>query len=209
MKKIEILAVCLSLWLSGCMVAPIGYSSSEINEAYTKTYMDSISPTPKIGKNYKIGETYTIDTGSTMIKIFNAYVFPEYRSKYNYQPPGVPTGSDPNYLVGASEITPAQRWRAIYSYEDNYIISCYNHNITYGILIKKNGELGNEKAWITIHNTEYSPANVIWKLPDPKLFEPIESEIIEDPENSFNAELIYTGKMGNIITVSYREYVDN
>ncbi len=33
--------------------------------------------------------------------------------------------------------------------------------------------------------------------------------MIESYTNSFKAELIYTGKMGNVVTISYREYVND
>lgn len=179
MKKIGVLMVCLSLWLSGCMITPI-------------------SPTLELGKNYKLRETCTIDTGSIMIDIFNVYAYPAYKAKYNYQPFLIP------------EIKSGQKWKATFFYNDDCVISCNSNNTKYGIRIKPNGELASKKPLVLL----YSPVALVggqsvWNLPEPQLFEQTEEGIIEANANSFKAELIYTGKMGNIITVSYREFVDN
>ncbi|MEW5801088.1 MAG: hypothetical protein AB1847_03180 [bacterium] len=48
-----------------------------------------------------------------------------------------------------------------------------------------------------------------WQPPTLQLFEEVDGDIIEYHEGSFKAELIYTGKMDNIIRISYREYIDN
>jgi len=49
----------------------------------------------------------------------------------------------------------------------------------------------------------------IWKPPNPQLFEEVDGDIIGGYEDSFKAELIYTGKTDNIIRISYREYIND
>jgi len=196
MKKIVILAVCLSLWLIGCSPA------------------NRISPIWQFGKNYKPNETCTTDTGSTMIKIYSAYAYPEYKPRFNYQPPDILPHviSEQNQpIVKMPEITPAQKWRATHTYGNDYIIFCDAYNPKYGIRIRQNGELASEKPWMTysIHVWPYPVDSGFWNLSDFHVFESIEGNIIEAYKDSFKAELIYTGKMGNIITISYLEFFNN
>gem|GEM_PF-2705806 len=52
----------------------------------------------------------------------------------------------------------------------------------------------------------------ILELPDPKLFEETAAGSfipVHSGRGSFKAELIYTGRVGEVITISYREYVDD
>jgi len=185
MKKIAILILCLVL-TCGCMS------------------VTSIIPTRSYHKSYELKEIYTTDTGSTMLTIYNAYIYPGYRPVYTYSPP--PWRS---YEAKMPPITPDQKWRAIFKYKENYIINSDGYSKNVGIEIKPNGELGNKKAWIDITlKSNILRSHISWELPEPKLFES-EDYIIEAHKDSFKAELLYNGKMNDIIIVSYREYINN
>lgn len=172
--------------------------------------LQSISPTQKYGKSYKLEKIYNTDTGSTMLMVYNAYAYPAYRPKYTYQPSPVasPWGRPPYNLREVPPLKPDQKWDACHQHKRNYVIYLHKYYGLFGIEIKPNGELGNKKAWI--HREGSRAIQNPWILPNPpQLFEKDEDRLVPMHKGSFKAELIYTGKMNNIITICYREYIDH
>jgi hypothetical protein len=179
----------LGVWVIGCSV-PLG----------------TVLPKHEYGKDYDLGVTKSVNTGATMITVYNLYLIPTYRPKYSYQP-----------RMGFRKlpiISPDQIWTAKYSLGNNYVISSKRYIIGrdrhWGIEVKQNGEIGNATPFIDITPTNVNqprtgPSN--WKLPDPQLFLPLEGSFTE--EGSFKAELIYNGISKDTIMISYREFTKN
>jgi len=169
-----------------------------------------VRPTLRLGKSYNLGEINTTDIGATMVKVYNAYGYPVYMARYTFQPP-LPIdcfykGDLPDQIP---PITPNQKWKAIYKSKQNYIICSNSYCKSVGIEIKPNGELANENPWVCISTVSRGRNKLSWEAPNNHLFERIEDYLVELHKGSFKAELIYTGKMHNIITISYREYIDH
>ncbi len=166
----------------------------------------AVSPIKRAGTSYTIGQSITVSTGTPLLTVYNKYVVPAYTPKYSFQPPNAGIWSMP-------PITPGQIWVVKYSIEGNYVVFSPSHRADIGIEIRPNGELGNDKAWVSAlvlpqHQGAVRMLQSEWKVPDPQLF--IESELDSPPQkNSFKAELIYSGVMNNVVILSYREYVDN
>ncbi len=185
MRKIKIIfIVFISLYISGCGIA-----------------LQSTMPVHRFGKNYEIDKIYTVNTGSPMITVYNLYLFPEYKPKYTFDPPNAG-------VVNTPPLTPDQKWIAFYSHKNNYIIQSKDYISFLGIEIKPNGELGNTQAWINLNpiGPKVRMLQSTWKLPDPQLFVKTEGY---PKEGSFKAELIYNGIMNGVISISYREFIDN
>lgn len=178
-----IVIVFIFLFLSGCVS------------------LQQTTPIHKFGKSYEIGKVYTVNTGSPMITVYNLYLFPEYRPKYVFKPPMAG-------VLNTPELTPVQRWIAFYSHGDNYIIQSKDYMYSnLGIEIKPNGELGSDKAWVNLNSG--MPMRLIqstWNPPDPQLFV---RTLGYPKKGSFRIELIYNGTMNGVISISYREFVDN
>ena len=184
MRRIKFILMALfSLYLSGCVT------------------LQSATPIHKFGKSYKIRKVYTVSTGSPMITVYNLYLFPEYRPKYTFKPPRAG-------VLNTPKLTPDQRWIAFYSHGSNYIIQSRNYTHPFlGIEIKPNGELGSTKAWINLKSGE--PIRILqssWEPPKPQLFIKTTGY---PKKGSFEIELIYDGIMNGVISISYREFVDN
>lgn len=192
MKRVIILLLSTSLCLCGCATP--------------------IQPSFQFGKNYEVNETYSTNIGSTMVRIYSAYAYPAYKPIYNFNPPNIIKWDQKLGKMAEYEtptITTDQKWRAVFNYKGNTIIYCAEYDDRYGIIINNNGEAANKNAWTEGGINTLTPNQKTWDTPSKKLFEPTEPKLVEAYINSFKAELIYTGKMGNVITVSYREYVDN
>lgn len=147
------------------------------------------------GKTYYIGLVEVVNTGSTMITVYNLWLWPSYTIQYEYKPPEGPM------------LTPGQEWVAYHILGDNYIVTSKNYK--FGIEIKPNGELGQEKPWIEIKNKMRRLRQRKWKVPDSQLFMRLEGYPVKEKEGSFKAELIYSGITKNTIHITYREFVDN
>ena len=171
--------------------------------------VQSINPIKTSGTTYVIGKTETVSTGSAMLTVYDKYVVPVYKPRYLFQPPNAGIWS-------MGPITPEQTWIVKYSVENNYLIFSSSHRADIGIEITPNGEIGNEKAWVTYSSGSEMSRRIgarrmiqsEWKLPEPHLFVP---SMTDSPpqKDSFKAELIYSRVMNGIISISYREYVDN
>lgn len=195
MKKVIVLTSCL-LFLCCCVGS-------------LPLIIPPITPTKKYEKSYELEKTYNTRTGSTMLTVHNAYVYPAYRPKYTYQPPHVVIfpSSGPGKRIEMPPLKPDQKWTVFRQHKGHYFIYLRKYYGRFGIEIKPNGELGHKKAWIGRGGRAIQSP---WILPSPpQLFEKAEDSLVKMYGDSFKAELIYTGKMNNIITIRYREYIDS
>jgi hypothetical protein len=110
-------------------------------------------------------------------------------------------------------IEPQQEWVAFYSHGDSYVISSAGYGKTIGIEIQKDGQVINTKPTISLaphiinnSNESIRLLQYSWKLPDSKLFLPAGYYI---KDGSYKIDLIYGGKLNNIIEIISREYIDD
>lgn len=200
-----VVAFCLTLW--GC-----GYMGMPSMQTMLPLSVQPPFPVYRRGASYKVGVSHTAYIGLPMVKVYNAYSFPAYKPKCTYQPPQPDLGIPSATSVSPGRmplLTPDQKWTVRYIHDDNFIIYSKDYSLTLGIEISPDGELANREAWIDLSNNSVFRRGGIWESPTPQLFEEIDGDLIKIHKGSFKAELIYTGKMNKIITVSYREYVDN
>jgi hypothetical protein len=90
-----------------------------------------------------------------------------------------------------------------------WIVSILTGNSTYAVREKGTWKPSTPLDYIVFYQMHIKGLvreKGIWKPPNPQLFEEVDGDIIGGYEDSFKAELIYTGKTDNIIRVSYREY---
>jgi hypothetical protein len=162
--------------------------------------MVSIIPEHQFSKSYSLGDICKASVGSTAIKIENLFTKPCFTPIFEYKPPECWA-----VLSKGKSITlvPGQNWLATAEIknEDGYVLENQALISGVGIHIKPDGTIG--KGWIYLGGT-LSESKGKWT--DKKLFEKFK---IFEKEGMFIGELIYTGLMGSIIRMTYKEYIED
>lgn len=155
----------------------------------------------KRGKTYDIGLVQLVNTGSTMITVYNLYLWPSYKIKHEY--------SFGHRL--ASLLTPDQEWVAYRTLGDNYILTSKDYAYPWlGIEIRPNGDIGNGRPWIDTRNNRRGRYKwEKWEVSGLQVFISLEGYPVKEKEGSFKAELIYSGITKNTIHITYREFIKN
>lgn len=160
--------------------------------------------------SYQPGKTITTATGSEMFAITDMFTLPKYKPAYDYKPP--PAGVW-LFDIDRPQINPSQEWIAKFSHDDLYILYSFEYNKIVGIEVNKHGAIVNVKPAILLapdvidrsNETRRVPQSA-WNLPDPHLFKPDGFYI---NNGSYKLDLIYGGRVNNIIEIISKEYIDN
>ncbi len=149
----------------------------------------------KRGKTYDIGLVQLVNTGSTMITVYNLYLWSSYKIKHEY-----------SFHPKAPPLTPDQKWVAYHTLGDNYILTSKDYAYPWlGIEIRPNGDIGDERPWINMNNMRRGRYK--WEGSGLQVFMPLEGYPVK--VGSFKAELIYSGITKNTIHITYREFIND
>lgn len=149
----------------------------------------------KRGKTYDIGLVQLVNTGSTMITVYNLWLWPSYKTKHEY-----------SFGRRASALTPDQKWVAYHTLGDNYILTSKDFAYPwFGIEIRPNGDIGDGRPWIDMNSKRRGGYK--WEVSGLQVFMRLEGYLVKEKEGSFKAELIYSGITKNTIHVTYREFI--
>lgn len=156
----------------------------------------SIKSTKEIFKSYEIDHPQSISIGDPIIDIQSVYTSDAYEVLFDYQPPTKGITSDTRPFLHKGERL------AVVGIEEGNLSSIFLHNDIMLININVDGTINN--GWVYQHG----PIAVQGEWTKERLFK--KSLVpIKQVDNSFRAQILYSGLSGNTIKTVYREFVED
>jgi hypothetical protein len=158
---------------------------------------NTIQPTPETVKSYQIGKTYEANIGSPIIEGGRVNTVPAFKPVESIQPPAAWVSGE------LPELKSNQIWTAVGRMNGGYLLDPPESYPDEGhkLSINSDGSIA-DGGWFADEGGNV-PDRGEW--PEGGVFERAEPQPLE---GSFEFEILYTGKDGETVTMTYREYLD-
>jgi hypothetical protein len=159
-----------------------------------------VSPDRKMFMNYKIGDSMQVSIGDPIIEVERASVLDAYVAQFDCQTPSIGIQAAEQIFIRKGDRFTAVA-KVSHSVDEMLIRQEGPEKKSIFISIFKDGRI--KQGWIL--GNGISPVQGSW--PKEQLF--VRSDIPSRGEQSFKAQLIYSGLSGNTLKASYREFSDD
>lgn len=159
-----------------------------------------VSPDRKTFTNYQIGEAKQVAIGDPIIEVERASVLDAYVAQFDYQTPSIGLQAAEQILIKKGDRFTAVA-KVSRSVDELLIRQEGPEKKSIFISILKDGTI--KQGWIL--GNGISPVQGSWTKE--QLF--VKSDIPSRGDQSFKAQLIYSGISGNTLKASYREFSDD
>lgn len=153
--------------------------------------LQSIVPTPKVLTDYNLGEVQTAGIGEAIFDVQTARVVPAFQAVRAYSPGRI------GLFIEAPKLEPGQQFHAAGLLPNgSYVVSSPSYSDVYSLVVTPEGRVE------SFYDPHRRIAGGSW--PDDVLLQPVQG--LQDQQDAFRAQMIYSGMDGTTIRTSYREF---